>query len=127
MWVKTTTGDIRSKDKDPGRDYVYLCEDKNLRFPTTEEKMDFLELIKRAEKKDVLVTAAVLKLDSKQVDVVQMRLSTDEQNPSEIGKRINDMYDKESVAWISNVCNPEEEIIFNFIKEGNSVSFTLKK
>lgn len=126
-WVKTTTGDIRSKDGDPSRDYVDLNEDNNLRFPTAEEKMTFVKAIREMEKKDVLVTAAVLRLDSKQVDVVQMRLSTDEQNPSEIGKRINDMYDKETVAWISNVCNPEEEIIFNFINEGDRVSFTLKK
>lgn len=126
-WVKTTTGDILSKIGEPSRDYVGLCEDKNLRFPTAKEKMNFLELIKRAEKKDVLVTAAVLRLDSKQVDVIQIHLSEDEQNPSEISKRINDMYGKESVAWISNVCDPEEEIIFNFMNEGDRVSFTLKK
>lgn len=126
-WVKTTTGEIRPKSGDPSLDYVGLVEDKNLRLATAEEKMTFVEAIKQMKKKDALVTAAVLRLDSKQVDVIQIHLSADEQNPSEIAKRINDMYNKESVAWISNVCDPEEEIIFNFINEGNRVSFTLKK
>lgn len=126
-WVKTTTGDIRSKDGDPSRDHVGLNEDKNLRFPTAEEKMTFVEAIKQMKKKDALVTAVVLRFDSKQVDVIQMRLSADEQNPSEVSRRINDMYNKEHIAWASNVCDPDEGIIFNFINEGDRVSFTLKK
>lgn len=126
-WVKTTTGEIRSKSGDPSLDYVGLVEYKNLRLATAKEKMTFVEEIKQMKKKDVLVTVVVLRFDSKQVDVVQMRLSADEQNPSEISRRINDMYNKEHIAWVSNVCDPEEEIDFNFINEGNRVSFTLKR
>lgn len=126
-WVKTTTGEIRSKSGDPSLDHVGLVEYKNLRLATAEEKMMFVEEIKQMKKKNALVTVVVLRFDSKQVDVVQMRLSADEQNPSEIARRINDMYNKEQIAWVSNVCDPEEEIDFNFINEGNRVSFTLKK
>lgn len=126
-WVKTTTGEIRPKSGDPSLDYVDLVEHKNLRLATAEEKMMFVEEIKQMKKKNALVTVVVLRFDSKQVDVVQMRLSADEQNPSEIARRINDMYNKEHIAWVSNVCDPEEEIDFNFINEGNRVSFTLKR
>lgn len=125
-WVKTTTGEIRPKSGDPSLDYVDLVECKNLRFATAEEKMTFVEEIKQMKKKNALVIVVVLRFDSKQVDVVQMRLSADEQNPSEISRRINDMYNKEHIAWVSNVCDPEEEIDFNFINEGNRVSFTIK-
>lgn len=125
-WVKTTTGEIRPKSGDPSLDYVDLVEYTNLRLATAEEKMTFVEEIKQMKKKDVLVTVVVLRFDSKQVDVVQMRLSADEQNPSEISRRINDMYNKEHIVWVSNVCDPEEEIDFNFINEGNRVSFTIK-
>ena len=125
-WVKTTTGEIRSKSSDPGYNHVGLNEYKKLRFATAEEKMTFVEAIKQMEKKDALVTAVVLRFDSKQVDVIRMYLSVDEQNPSEISKRINDMYNKEHIAWVSNVCNPDEEITFNFINERDWVSFTLK-
>ena len=125
-WVKTTTGEIRPKSGDPSLDYVGLVEYKNLRLATAEEKMMFVEEIKQMKKKNALVTVVVLRFDSKQVDVVQMRLSADEQNPSEIARRINDMYNKEVIAWVSNVCDPEEEIDFNFINEGNRVSFTIK-
>ena len=126
-WVKTTTGEIRPKSGDPGLDYVDLVECKNLRFATAEEKMTFVEAIKQMKKKDVMVTAVVLRFDSKQVDVIQIHLSADKQNPSEIARLINDKYDKEYVAWVSNVCDPEEEIIFNFINEGDRTSFTLKR
>lgn len=126
-WVKTTTGEIWPKSGDPSFDYVGLVEDKNLRLATAEEKMMFVKEIKQMKKKNALVTVVVLRFDSKQVDVVQMRLSADEQNPSEIARRINDMYNKEHIAWVSNVCDPEEEIDFNFINEGNRVSFTLKR
>lgn len=126
-WVKTTTGEIRPKSGDPSLDYVDLVEHENLRLATAEEKMMFVEEIKQMKKKNALVTVVVLRFDSKQVDVVQMRLSADEQNPSEIARRINDMYNKEHIAWVSNVCDPEEEIDFNFINEGNRVSFTLKR
>lgn len=126
-WVKTTTGEIRPKSGDPSLDYVGLVEHKNLRLATAEEKMMFVEEIKQMKKKNALVTVVVLRFDSKQVDVVQMRLFADEQNPSEIARRINDMYNKEHIAWVSNVCDPEEEIDFNFINEGNRVSFTLKR
>lgn len=126
-WVKTTTGEIRPKSGDPSLDYVDLVEYKNLRLAAAEEKMMFVEEIKQMKKKNALVTVVVLRFDSKQVDVVQMRLSADEQNPSEIARRINDMYNKEHIAWVSNVCDPEEEIDFNFINEGNRVSFTLKR
>lgn len=126
-WVKTTTGEIRPKSGDPSIDYVGLVEHKNLRLATAEEKMTFVEAIKEMKKKDTLVTVVVLRFDSKQVDVIQMRLSADEQNPSEISRRINDMYNKEHIAWASNVCDPDEEVIFNFINEGDRVSFTIKK
>ena len=126
-WVKTTTGEIRPKSGDPSIDHVGLVEHKNLRLATAEEKMTFVEAIKQMKKKDALVTAVVLRFDSKQVDVIQMRLSADEQNPSEVSRRINNMYNKEHIAWASNVCDPDEEIIFNFINEGDRVSFTLKK
>lgn len=126
-WVKTTTGEIRPKSGDPSIDHVGLVEHKNLRLATAEEKMTFVEAIKQMKKKDALVTAVVLRFDSKQVDVIQMRLSADEQNPSEVSRRINDMYNKEHIAWASNVCDPDEGIIFNFINEGDRVSFTLKK
>lgn len=125
-WVKTTTGDIRSKDGDPSRDYVGLNEDKNLRFPTAEEKMDFLELIRKAEKKDALITVVVMKFDSKQVDVIQMYLPADKRNPSEISRRINDMYNKEHIAWMSNICEPEKEMVFNFFNDDKKTSFTIK-
>lgn len=125
-WVKTTTGEIGPKTGDPNRDYVNLNEGKNLRFATAEEKMMFVEEIKNMEKKDALVTAVVLKFDSKQVDVIQIHLPVNKQNPSEISKLINDMYNKEHIAWVSNVCDPKEEIAFNFINGESKVSFTLR-
>lgn len=125
-WVKTTTGEIRSKSSNPGYNHVGLNENKKLRFATAEEKVAFIEAIKKMKKKNALVTAVVLRFDSKQVDVIRMHLSVDEQNPSEISRRINDMYNKEHIAWASNVCDPDEEITFNFINEGDRVSFTLK-
>jgi hypothetical protein len=126
-WIKTATGEIRPKSGNSILNHVDLSECKKIRFATAEEKMTFIEAIKQMEKKDALVTAVVLRFDSKQVDVIQMRLSADEQNPSEISRRINDIYNKEHIAWASNVCDPDEEVIFNFINEGDRVSFTLKK
>lgn len=126
-WVKTITGEIRPKSGNSSLNHVGLSECKKIRFATAEEKMMFVEAIKQMEKKDALVTAVVLRLDSKQVDVIRIHLSADEQNQSEISRRINDMYNKERIAWVSNVCDPDEEVIFNFINEGDRVSFTLKK
>lgn len=125
-WVKTTNGEIRPKTGKPNHDYVNLNENKNLRFPTAEEKMTFVEAIKQMEKKDTLVTVVVLRLDSKQVDVIRIHLPADEQNQLEISRRINDMYNKERIAWVSNVCDPKEEVIFNFMNGENKMSFTIK-
>lgn len=125
-WVKTTNGEIRPKTGKPNHDYVNLNENKNLRFPTAEEKTDFLELIRKAEKKDALITVVVMKFDSKQIDVIQMYLPADKRNPSEISRRINDMCNKEHIAWMSNICEPEKEIVFNFFNDDKKTSFTLK-
>lgn len=126
-WVKTITGEIRPKSGNSSLNHVDLSERMKIRFATAEEKMTFVEAIKETKKKDVLITVVVLRFDSKQVDVIRIHLSTDEQNQSEISRRINDMYNKERIAWVSNVCDPDEEVIFNFINEGDRVSFTLKK
>lgn len=125
-WVKTTTGKIRPKSGNSILNHVDLSECKKIRFATAEEKMTFVEAIKQMEKKDALVTAVVLRLDSKQVDVIRIHLSADEQNQSEISRRINDMYNKERIAWVSNVCDPKEEVIFNFMNGENKMSFTIK-
>lgn len=125
-WVKTTTGEIRPKTGNPNNDYVNLNEKNNLRFPTAEEKMDFLELIRKAEKKDALITVVVMKFDSKQVDIIQMYLPADKQNPAEISRRINDMYNEGQISWMSNICEPEKEIVFNFFNDDKRTSFTIK-
>lgn len=125
-WVKTITGEIRPKSRNPGHDYVSLSKCKNIRFATAGEKMAFIEAIKQMEKKDALVTAVVLRLDSKQVDVIRIHLPADKQNQSEISRWINNMYNKERIAWVSNVCDPKEEVIFNFMNGENKMSFTIK-
>lgn len=125
-WVKTTDGEIRSKTGDLNRDYVNLNENKELRFPTAEEKMDFLELIRKAKKKEALITVVVMKFDSKQVDVIQMYLPADKQNPAEVSRRINDMYNEEHISWMSNIYKPEKEIVFNFFNDDKKTSFTIK-
>lgn len=125
-WVKTTTGKIWPKSGNSSLNNVDLSERMKIRFATAEEKMTFVEAIKQMEKKDTLVTVVVLRLDSKQVDVIRIHLPADEQNQLEISRRINDMYNKERIAWVSNVCDPKEEVIFNFMNGENKMSFTIK-